>query len=401
MSAAAAVEIQSPGEIVRLIEPLKQKLDWEGIAQFAEALPGELSEEWLEVADEVAFALGQLRETDRAVRLLSAAYEVQSAPRRASSLAYLYYDACLQRNGRGAEGRDREADKQAFRHWMEAALGFDVIQVKNLYRLGTFEAKVVHRRDRPALRAFLKAIEIYRDLDQETRTRRHDLLKYYVKALYGGARSALNLRDLERARQLSFQCLREDGESNHLAPLHKLFLAGKICQALGQLDHAERAYRKALDAEGPPRRDFVRVKLAEVGFQDGRADDAERWIEDQIPPHRRGAQVWRLLGEVHVAQGRRERARLAFQNALHKDHGGRHLTLTALGRLQLDLDEVKDAEQSFRKALKFRQRRYLSVHREALEGLAVALERRGKNEEAAEARAQLVQERRRESRHAS
>ena len=395
-AAAAAPEIQTPSEVIAQIEPLKKKTAWEEIAELARFLPEELSREWLEVADDIAFALGRIQEIDRAVALLTAAHELAPTARRASSRAYQYYDALLQNQGRGIKGRDRDADKEAFRRCMVEALDFDTIQVKNLYRLGVFEAQVEHRHDRAALRAFLNAIELYRSMDSEERARRHDLKKFYIRSLYAGARSALRLGEHERARQLIFACIREDHETDHEEPLFKLFLAGKVCMAMGWLEHAERAFRKALDAPGPHRRSFVFAKLAELCLIDNRPEDAERWLEDNIPPHQRQGAVWRLAGKIREAGGRTGAAVKAFDNALKRDKTGRHLTLTALGRLQLRLGKPGKAARSFRKALDFKRRRWQSVHLPALTGLAEALEALDRHEEAAEVRAELAREERHE-----
>lgn len=388
MSAAVVIEEHlSSAEVVERAAALKEREDWAAIAELAAELPKPLGREWLRAADEVAFALGRLGQTDRAAALVEAAFALEPTARRASALAYLFYDALLRDRGRGAPSRDREA----FRAWMSRALSYDEpIRIKSLYRLGVYEAQVEHQRDRAALRAFLKAIETYLALDEATRARRHDLRRFYVKALYAGARSALRLRDLGRARHLAFECLREDRESDHVAPLHKLYLAGRACTELGLealahaplpgergaeggvragvdarwLEHAERAFRKALDAPGPRgggRRDFVYVKLAELCLAAGRPADGERWLEANVPPHRRRGATWRLLGELLVAQHRSASAMIAFRNALDRDRFGRHLTLTHIGRLHLAKGEPKDAEKAFRDALKFRQRRWLSV----------------------------------------
>jgi len=154
-----------------------------------------------------------------------------------------------------------------------------------------------------------------------------------------------------------------------VAPLHKLFLAGKVCLAQDQLDHAERAFRLALDAKGPPGRDFVYPALAEVARRAGRLDDAAAWIERYIEPHRRSAAAWRLLGDIRLAQGQTAAARNAWENALKRDHGGRHLTLTRLGDLARASGNSKEARRCYEQATAFRRRHYLSEHLPALQGL--------------------------------
>ena len=395
---------ESPTEALVRIEKLEQENDWESITSFTETIPRPLTPEWIRVADAVAFALGQLDETDRAAALEGAAFGLAPTRRRAGCLAYLYYDALLGRkSNRGKDTRDGEADRIAFRQWISEALRLEPGSIKDLYRLGVYEAQVEQRHDRAALRAFLSAIASWRDLPPNVRAHRGDLHKYFVKTLYAGARSALRLVELGWARQLIFECLRENEKRAHVAPLHALFLAGKVCFALARIDdakttdhrvdwasHAERAFRKALDADGPPRRDFIFTALANLALWRGLHDDAERWIEDHLPPHRRRPHEWRLTAEVRRAQGRPQEALLALQNSLKKDRLGRHLSLTTMGEIQLELGKAKEAERSFRKAQDFRRKKYLSDHRAALSGLVEALETRHRSEEADKVRTLLV-----------
>jgi tetratricopeptide (TPR) repeat protein len=269
---------------------------------------------------------------------------------------------------------------------MREALRLEPRSVKDLYRLGVFEAQVESRHNRPALRAFVAAIESYRSLSEDERQRRGDLRKPYVRSLYGAARSALRLDDLARARRFSFDCIREDDGTDHVAPVHKLYLAAKICAALGRTEDAERGYRKALAAKGPPERDYVHAGLAALALGAGRAEDAERWIDGNIPPHRRKPVLWRLVGDVRVARGHGREALLAYQNALRNDRAGRHLTLTAMGSLEIASGRAQQAATAFRQANDFRRRKYLSEHLPALDGLATALALLGREVEAADVR---------------
>ena len=385
----AETQSDTPESILLEVSKLKRRCEWEAIASRAADLPRVLEGDWIHIADEVAFALGQLARTDEAACLFERVYEVRPSRRIASALAYVYYDALLRRRARNGPSRDKEVDRKSFVRWIRTALEHDPRSVTDLYRLGVFEAQVESCHDKTALRAFLASIAAYREIPAGESMRRQRLLKHNVKALYAGARSALRLGDLDRARRLSFDCIREDEKTDHVDPVHKLYLAGKICAALGRDDHAERAFRKALDAKGPPHRDYIFGALAQLALRGNRPDDAERWLDDNVPPHRRKPFIWRLYGEVKVARGREREGLLAFQNALRKDRGGRHLTLTSLGELELGMGKHVKAEKSFRKALDFRRRRYLSVHRPALDGLVRALEAQGKVGDASKLRDQL------------
>jgi tetratricopeptide (TPR) repeat protein len=394
-SAAAAAAVQAAAkaafdpatgraapELAPIVAEHLKRCEWDAIAALAPRLPPTLTPPWLWLADEVAFALSRLRRTDAAAALVERAYLLEPTHRRAACLAYIYYDVLLAtrrppRRGETAPQRDREADRRQFEAWMKQALRFEPDSIKDLYRLGVYEAQVQSQHDAPALRAFERAINAYRTLPAPRRASRPDLFKPYVRALYAGARSAFRLRRYPDARRLCFACIREDERTGRVEPVHKLFLAGKICAAQGQLDHAERALRLALDAKGPPRRDFVFAALADVARRAGRVDDAAAWIERHLEPHRRAASAWRLLGDIRAAQGRAREAAVAWENALRRDHSGRHFTLTRLGDLARAAGDAGAAARHYEQALVFRRRHYLSEHVPALAGLLALAEARG------------------------
>jgi tetratricopeptide (TPR) repeat protein len=248
--------------------------------------------------------------------------------------------------------------------------------VRDLYRLGVFEAQIENLHDAVALRAFLRAIAAWRSSSTQERWPQPAQFKPYVRSLYAGARSALRLGRLGEARKLAFACIREDRDTDHVEPLHKLFLAGRVCAAQGQLDHAERAFRLALDAHGPPERGYVFAALADLARRSGRLDEATAWIERHLPAHRRTASQWRLLGDIRRDLGRAEEAMAAYQNALRRDRLGRHLTLVRIGEIHRAAERLDEAERAYDQALTFRQRRHLSEDAAALQGLLAIAERR-------------------------
>lgn len=393
-----APDRDQPGALAGEAAALMKATDWDGLAALEKRLPADLDRAWAEVADKVAFGLGQLRETTRAARLLERCWEVEPTWRRASALAYVHYDAALRlRNARrgdgGDEKPDRETLREGFRRWIAEALRLFPTSIKDLYRLGVFEAQVESCRDKVALRAFLAAIDSYRQMSEQEREWRHDLRKYVAKALYAGGRSALRLRRPRLARKLSFECIRFDGDSDHVEPVFKLALAGKVCLATGELDHAERALRMALDAKGPQRRNWLYGLLADVELARDDGDAAARWIETHVRPERRNPSLWRRLGDAHRAAGRIDPALAAWESALRRDRAGKHLTFTRIGEAHLEREAWRRAEKAFRKAAEFRRRRYLSDHTPALLGLERALRERGREDEAVAVRKQLAKAR--------
>jgi tetratricopeptide (TPR) repeat protein len=361
------------------LREFKGRNDWAAIAALGKKIPTPLETAWLTCADEVAFAMGQLHRTDEAGSLLEQAYAMVPNHRRASSLAYIYYDAMLlarapaaQRKQASAANdtpRDFNRDREAFLKWLGVALEHRPDSIKDLYRLGNFEAQIENRRDKPALRCFLRVVEIYRAMPPLERQRQHHLKKPYIKSLYAGARSAYRLARYPDARTLIFDCIREDKDTDYMAPLHKYFLAGRVLREQGQFEHAERAFRLALDGKGPPRRNFVLAAIAELLHGAGRLQDAIAWIEQHIPTHRRQPYEWRLLGDARRDLGDATGAMAAYESALQRDRGGRHLTLVRIADLHRAAGRMGPAKHHYTQALEFRRRKYLSEDRAALTGL--------------------------------
>ncbi len=365
------------------IRNLVKRNDWQAIVRLAPELPRPVRAEWRLFADEIAFAYGRLRRHREAIEIATETIAVERTWRRASSLAYLHYDAAMcggKGVPKGARALRRDEAREGFRAWMAVALEMWPRSIKDLYRLGVFEAQVESRHDKAALRAFLAAIECYRALPSADREKRGDLHRAYIKSLHAGARSALRLGRVPLARRLAFACIREDGGKDRVAPIHRYDMAGRACFAAGELDHAERAFRLALDAKGPPRRDYLYGRLSDVALSRGDHAEACRWIEAHTRPERRAAWLWRKLGDAQEAAGLFDDALASWQASIDKDRGGKHLTWTRIADVHTDRGDYRRAERTYRKAIDFARRRWSKDHRPAIEALAALYRKRGKDE---------------------
>jgi len=411
---------------------------WDLLARLACHIPEQLTVAWAELAESASFGLSRIHEQTEAIALLKRAFEFEPTARRASSLAYLHYDALMdmrqpakpKRRGKkkkakpvkrleeapsgprlvavsevGPDGRTSAADasrgasqprdtqagaehgakvtpghaaaaklgrdglREGFREYIAIALDMCPGSVKDLYRLGQFESQLENAHDRVALRAFLGALDSYHAMEPAERERRHDLRKYVARSYYAGGRSALRLGELDLARRLSFNCIRFDQDRDFVEPVHKLGLAGRVCLMRGELDHAERAFRLALDAKGPPRRGYLYGYLCDVEMARKRPEAAARYIEAHIRPERRSAPEWRRLGHARRAMQDLDGAKQALESCLMRDRKGRHLTFTELGTLHLETGDLRNAKRCFEQADAFRRRQYQSPHRPALAGL--------------------------------
>ncbi len=392
--------VETPSALVEEIAALRRRNEFAKIADLEPRIPATLTRDWLPVADEVAFALCHQHRNAAATKLLLRAWMLEPSQRRASALAYHHYDALFAlmrpgpRSAAGTAAADREALRKGFRKWIEEALRREPGSVKDLYRLGEFEAQIESQHDKVALRAFLAAVDAYRALPPATRSLRGDLRKAMVRALYAGARSALRLRQVQLARRMCFDAIREDDASGFLEPVHKFSLAGKICLTTGELDAAERALRIALDAKGPPRRDWLYGMLSELARRRGDGASAVAWIDRNVPPHRRDPALWRQLGDAHRANRALDQALACWESSLRRDRMGRHLTLQRMGEVLREKGELARAERAFADANDFRRRHWTKEDPELLQQAGEAARERGAEGRAREADRRAAEARR-------
>lgn len=368
---------RSAAELQAAAADLKRRKQWEPLAALASELPPQWGREWLVVAAEAAFALGQLGRNTAARDLLLRAYELAPSHRIASALAYVHYDALLRHRVRKPRLEEPEPYRKAFERWIGEALRLRPDSIADRYRLGVYYASVLSQKDVPALTAFRQVVAVVDRLPPQERGPDHRHWKCYVRACYGAARSAYRLGRLAEARRWIFHCIRIDGDRDFVSPVFKLFLAAKVLVAQGQLDDAERGLRLALEAKHDGERDFVYALLSQIALQQNRPHDGAQWIELHIRPHQRKPYIWRLLGDCEARRGRRERALKLYKSALLKDRAGRHKTLLRIGQIEEALGRPGAARQAYLQAADFRRRRFLSEDPDALQALARLCERQG------------------------
>jgi hypothetical protein len=107
--------------------------DFESVAGLLDKLSRPITRESLALADTIAFALGHLRRTFEAASLLEECYTLEPTHRRASGMAYLFYDASLALNAPRAvcpKEYNREALRKQFRKWIGEALRLEPKSVR-------------------------------------------------------------------------------------------------------------------------------------------------------------------------------------------------------------------------------------------------------------------------------
>lgn len=397
MESTATVRALSDVQLAELAAQAFARCAWDDILRAAKGVPFDATGPRGRFFDAVCFALSQRQRLAEAIAL---ARQLQAAPnrRRNVSLAYVLYQALQSRSD--VAGESREALKREFLAVCGRILTDDPAHVTTLYRLGTFFAEIESARDKKALEIYQRAISVYEAMDPRVRQLRHTFFKPYVKSLYGAARSALRLRQYAFAERLISRCLRVDAEANHIAPVFKLYLAGTILLARGQLARAEKGLRLAAEAEGPKDRAFVHARLARALAAQKNVDGAIAWLDRHAPPHRRPSWVWTQVGDFEASRGRRDAARRAWEAALRNNKSAKHVVLRRLGELALDEGKPAEARRRFQDALDWLRKRHQALDLRLLEGLLRCARLANDTAEVARLRLELARARRAELRFA-
>ena len=210
----------------------------------AEKLP-ELVEHSLdgEVRAKLAFAMGQIKRFDEAIKELTVSIRIDPENFYLhSSLAYTAYNSLYA--GANKEiflrGRIRvERIELAHKHFKKAQ---ELRQdgVTNFYRQGML-FKQIEDKPEKALPLFEKAVFNWDGLTKEQKEYRHQERKNFVKSLYQLAGSLLKQGHPGQALEVIERCLSEDEYSNHISLLFKYF-------ALGKVQYHKNVYEAARDA---------------------------------------------------------------------------------------------------------------------------------------------------------
>jgi predicted Zn finger-like uncharacterized protein len=152
-----------------------------------------------------------------------------------------------------------------------------------------------------------------------------------VFAKVGVAKSKLMLERLEDA-STSLKRLRE----SHPNSLSVAYWYGRVLEALGDRDQAEKIYKQALTkGKGEPEVVDVYIALALLQNQQGRSEEAQKTLaqaRDRLPS---SPAIHVALGDVALTQGRYPDATTEFRKALEldsEDLGARHKLGMALRR---------------------------------------------------------------------
>ena len=321
----------------------------------------------LEPRAKIAFAMGQVQKFDEAIQALSVCIERE--PDRFhfhSSLAYTAYNSLYAAKNKEIflSGKARtERIELAHRHFKRAR-ELRPEGTTNFYREGMLFKQIEHQ-NRKALALFEKAVENWEALDQDTKKKRHQERKNYVKALYQYASVLLDEGQASLALMYMKRCLAEDKKSNHHSLVYKYFALGKIHYHLNDFSKAKDALLFAVQCKGNQPIDFVYELLARTYLGLGNTDRALEMI-DRMPEKRRRPYCRWTEADVLCARGEFEKAKSVLLKSQERDTRSRHKALIRLSKIEYLLKNYESAFKHARDAGLFFNERWGGILAEAL-----------------------------------
>ncbi len=371
-SVSQAQQVPGMNAVLSQIAELKNKNAWTHITALFHPVETKLKHlcadcRFHELLSEVAFALSQLHQFEDAIRSIQRCLELYPDHYRyLSALGFNYYNALMAEKSREIRLGDKRQHYIAMANdaFAQAEKMFPE-NVVDFYRHGMLYHHLSNTSDRKAVPLFLKAIDNWKQMNEEAQEARHKDRKNYIKALYHLAKSYIRLGDGEKAFDAIEECIREDEGSDYEEPVHKFYTAGKALLTAGDCTEAIKYLRVAANKKSSRPKDYIFEAIGRCCMHLKEYDQAAEWIE-RIPEKYRKPHMKRLYGSALGMLGKFDRARNQFREALRKDRQGRHKTLLSWGHLLMRRNEYAGALEKFEKANEERRKVYGDEYADAL-----------------------------------
>lgn len=342
------------------------------------------------VRKEIAYAMGQLHQFDQALSEYEKCWK--SRPNDfliASATAYTLYN-CIY----AAKNREmilpRKLKQQRLHEaheWFARAQELKPHRVTNFYREGMLYKNIECKREK-AIPLFSKAISNWEEYDSETRKKRHQERKNYVKSLYNLASCHLQAGRTQKALQYMEVCLKKDEGRDHVGKEFKYFALGKIHYFLGEYAKAEKALEFAAGFIKPNDGDFIYELWARTLLARKKPREAMKRV-CKIPERMRRPYVRWTEADALIALGDQDRAEKVLGSALEKDRRSKHKTLVRLAKIHFAREEYEQVIKRAGEADNFHRQVYTTPDADGLFWKSAGLLRQGRKNEAREVCSEL------------
>ena len=335
------------------------------------------------VRAKIAFALGQLKRFDDAIKELEICVEHQPEHfYHHSSLAYTAYNSLFAAQNRDAflSGKIRTRRIELAHRHFRRSQELRPDGVTNHYREGMLYLKIEQKPEK-ALPLLRKAVSCWEILSADEQEKRHQERKNYVKALYRTAGVLLEKGDGMTALTTINRVLSEDEKSGYLSLVFKYFALGKVLFHLNRFDKARDALLFALRSGTGGNDDFVHELLSRTYLAMGNAERALEMIR-KVPRNRRRPYCRWTEADVLCALKRYGEAEKALIESAERDTRSRHKSLMRLAKIAYAQNAFEEAMGHAAGADRFFREKWGNPFLEGLFWQAVCAYRMGRKAEA-------------------
>jgi len=355
------------------IEELAGENRWEDIISLyhpAEEKVPELIQAGLDqkIRQKIAFALGQVRQFDEAIKVLKICVNVDPDNFYSrASLAYTAYNSLYAARNREIflAGKIR-AGRIALAHEnFEKARALRPDGVTNFYRQAMLYSQIENKPE-PAMALFNTACSNWENLSEKEQSRRHQEKKNYIKSLYRSASLLLDSGNGFAALDRIKKCLEQDEQTNYISLGFKYFALGKVHFCMEDYEQARTALLFALQssAKGRPK-DFIYELLARTWLALGKIDQALETIEKVPEKFRRPYYRW-TEADVLCSAGQYDRAKKVLAEVTGRDNRSKHISLLRLVKIDYTLEAYEQAMHRAEQAIAFFREKWGNTYYEGL-----------------------------------
>jgi predicted negative regulator of RcsB-dependent stress response len=339
----------------------------------------------VKVRSKVAFALGQVKRFDEAIKELQVC--VRNDPLDFyyhNSLGFTAYNSLFSSMNKEIflRGQARaERIDLAHKH-LQKAQELRQDGVTNFYREGMLYRKIESKNEK-ALPLFKKAVLNWDKLSEQERQARQQEKKNYIKALYQLASLLLEENRTEKSLEVIKRCLSADEKTNYLSLTYKYFALGKVHYYCNNFPEARDALMFAMQCESNENIDFVYELLGRTYLAMGSPDRAMECI-NKLPENRRRPYYRWTEADILCALQDFENAVITLKKSMQRDNRSRHKALVRLAKISYVTGDFSATMRYANDAGTFFYEKWGNVFNEALFWKALGAYKSGKIKESME-----------------
>jgi len=322
----------------------------------------------LRVREKTAFALGQVRQYDEAIKQLKIC--VKADPDNfytRASLGYTAYNSLYAARNREIflAGKTKAGRIELAHENFKKAQSLRPDGITNFYRQGMLYSQL-ENKSKPALELFNTACSNWENLNEKEQSKRLQEKKNYIKSLYRSASLLLAAGNGIKALERIKTCLEQDEQTGYLSLGFKYFALGKVHFALEEYDKARNSLLFALQSSSKNYSvDFIHELLARTYLALGKIDKALETI-NKVPERQRRPYYRWTEADVLCSAGLFEQAQRVLLDSISRDSRSKHISLIRLAKIDYSMQAYGQGAMHAEKAAAFFNKKWGNTYYEGL-----------------------------------